>query len=123
LSVGSVNVNGVAQDELFTVNADIAPPPERTESNAGVEPQADPASSPLAVRMRPRSLDEVVGQQHLLREGAPLRRLVEGAAPASVLLYGAPGPGRTTIARLLAGVGERQGGAVGGGGGGGWGVG
>ncbi len=101
MSVGSVNVNGVAQDELFTVNADIAPPPERTESNAGAEPQADPASSPLAVRMRPRSLEEVVGQQHLLREGAPLRRLVEGAAPASVLLYGPPGTGKTTLANLV----------------------
>ncbi|MER6794625.1 AAA family ATPase, partial [Amycolatopsis mediterranei] len=91
----------MAQDELFTVNADIAPPPERTTSNAGAEPQADPASSPLAVRMRPRSLGEVVGQQHLLREGAPLRRLVEGAAPASVLLYGPPGTGKTTLANLV----------------------
>ncbi|NBH03040.1 AAA family ATPase, partial [Amycolatopsis sp. SID8362] len=90
----------MAQDELFTVNADLAPLPEPTGSNAG-EPQADPASSPLAVRMRPRSLDEVVGQQHLLREGAPLRRLVEGAAPASVLLYGPPGTGKTTLANLV----------------------
>src|SRR5436309_723613 len=90
----------VAQDELFTVNTDIAPPPERTTSNAA-EPQAVPAGSPLAVRMRPRSLEEVVGQQHLLREGAPLRRLVEGAAPASVLLYGPPGTGKTTLANLV----------------------
>ena len=58
--------------------------------------------------MRPRTLDEVVGQQHLLRPGAPLRRLVEGGAAASVLLYGPPGTGKTTIARLLAGVGERH---------------
>jgi putative ATPase len=64
------------------------------------------ATAPLAVRMRPRTLDEVVGQAHLLRPGAPLRRLVEGGAAASVLLYGPPGTGKTTIARLLA---ERSG--------------
>ena len=55
--------------------------------------------------MRPRNLGEVVGQAHLLAAGAPLRRLVEGAAPASVLLYGPPGTGKTTIARLMAGAG------------------
>lgn len=86
------------QDELFTVNPDLGPPPEPT---SGHEPQAVPAGSPLAVRMRPRTLGEVVGQQHLLKEGAPLRRLVEGAAPASVLLYGPPGTGKTTLANLV----------------------
>lgn len=59
------------------------------------------ASAPLAVRMRPVSLDEVVGQQHLLGPGSPLRRLVEGAGAASVLLYGPPGTGKTTLASLL----------------------
>ncbi|MCE7010554.1 replication-associated recombination protein A [Kibdelosporangium philippinense] len=59
------------------------------------------AKAPLAVRMRPRSLDEVVGQDHLLGAGSPLRRLVEGAAPASVLLYGPPGTGKTTLATLV----------------------
>jgi putative ATPase len=88
----------VAQDELFTVNPDLGPPPEPSEAP---RVQAASAESPLAVRMRPRSLDEVVGQQHLLREGAPLRRLVEGAAPASVLLYGPPGTGKTTLANLV----------------------
>ncbi len=52
--------------------------------------------------MRPRSVDEVVGQAHLLRPGAPLRRLLEGGTAASVVLYGPPGTGKTTIARLLA---------------------
>ncbi len=53
--------------------------------------------------MRPRSLDEVVGQEHLLGAGAPLRRLVNGGAPTSMLLYGPPGTGKTTLATLVAG--------------------
>ncbi|WP_084478031.1 replication-associated recombination protein A [Nocardia jejuensis] len=57
--------------------------------------------APLAVRMRPRTLEEVVGQQHLLGPGSPLRRLVEGSGAASVLLYGPPGTGKTTLASLL----------------------
>ncbi|MDT7580232.1 MAG: putative ATPase [Pseudonocardiales bacterium] len=65
-------------------------------------------TAPLAARMRPRSLDEVVGQAHLLAPGAPLRRLVEGGAAASVVLHGPPGTGKTTLAQLLAGVGHRH---------------
>ncbi|MGF6882490.1 putative ATPase [Nocardia sp. GAS34] len=57
--------------------------------------------APLAVRMRPASLDEVVGQGHLLGSGSPLRRLIEGSGAASVLLYGPPGTGKTTLASLL----------------------
>lgn len=58
--------------------------------------------SPLAARMRPQSLDEVVGQKHLLEPGTPLRRLVEGSGEASVILYGPPGTGKTTLASLIA---------------------
>ncbi|WP_445170033.1 replication-associated recombination protein A [Mycolicibacterium sp. Dal123E01] len=62
---------------------------------------AAPTSAPLAVRMRPASLDEVVGQENLLRPGSPLRRLVEGSGAASVILYGPPGTGKTTLASLV----------------------
>src|ERR1700750_2126045 len=59
------------------------------------------ASTPLAVRMRPASLDEVVGQDHLLAPNSPMRRLVEGSGVASVILYGPPGTGKTTLASLI----------------------
>lgn len=52
--------------------------------------------------MRPRTLDEVLGQDHLLRENSPLRRLVEGRGGSSVILYGPPGTGKTTLANLVA---------------------
>ncbi len=71
------------------------------------------AGAPLAVRMRPRSLDEVVGQQHLLGPGSPLRRLASDgdlgrAGPASVILWGPPGTGKTTLATVLASSGGRR---------------
>jgi putative ATPase len=75
-------------DDLFT-----AAVTERLERRA-----------PLAARLRPRSLDEVVGQQHLLGPGRPLRVLIEADRLSSVVLWGPPGTGKTTIARLVAGA-------------------
>lgn len=81
------------EPDLFTAAAE-----ERQET--------DPTSSPLAVRMRPRTLDEVVGQQHLLKPGSPLRRLVGDGATgragaSSVILWGPPGTGKTTLAYVV----------------------
>ena len=58
--------------------------------------------APLAERMRPRTLDEVAGQQHLLGAGKPLRLAFEAGKPHSMILWGPPGVGKTTLARLMA---------------------
>ena len=79
-------------DGLF----DLPGAPQATNHDLGVS-----TGAPLPVRMRPASLDEVVGQDHLLAAGSPLRRLVEGSGLASAILYGPPGSGKTTLAALI----------------------
>ncbi len=59
---------------------------------------------PLAARMRPQRLEEMVGQGHLLAPGRPLRALIEADRLSSAVLWGPPGKGKTTLARLIAGA-------------------
>src|ERR1041384_5708402 len=62
----------------------------------------DRVRPPLAARMRPRTLDEVVGQRHVLAPGKPLREAIERGTVGSMILWGPPGTGKTTIARMIA---------------------
>ncbi|MEY3744662.1 MAG: hypothetical protein RL430_1253 [Actinomycetota bacterium] len=64
--------------------------------------------SPLAARLRPRTLDEVSGQEHLTARGRPLRKLVEADALSSVILWGPPGTGKTTLAEIIASTTQRE---------------
>src|SRR3954470_13587672 len=82
-------------DMLFDPNEGEAP---RTRTGVPTE------AAPLAVRLRPRALGEVVGQEHILHEGGALRRALEEGHAHSMILYGPPGTGKTTIARLVAGA-------------------
>lgn len=73
----------------------FAAPQDQTDGQEG-------ASRPLAERLRPQSLDAIVGQDHLTAPDAPLRRMLEGGTLQSMIFWGPPGCGKTTLARLLA---------------------
>src|SRR5215475_13420755 len=76
-------------------------PPRKAAATAPLF--AEPSHlKPLAERMRPATLDEIVGQQRLLASGAPLRRAIEAGSVYSMILWGPPGCGKTTLALLLA---------------------
>jgi putative ATPase len=66
------------------------------------EEQPITPETPLAERLRPRTLDEIVGQQHLIGEGKVLRLMVEQDQLTSIILWGPPGSGKTTLARIMA---------------------
>lgn len=92
-------------DRVSLIGASAEEPASRAASSRARSARSA-SRAPLAVRMRPRTIDEVLGQEHLLTPGAPLRVLAgENAGPAgpsSVILYGPPGTGKTTLAHVIA---------------------
>lgn len=92
---------GAVSNSLFDL-----PDPDEPDREDTPAPSRGRGRAPLAVRMRPRTLDEVVGQKHLLRAGSPLRVLAGTdagpAGPNSIILWGPPGTGKTTIAHVIA---------------------
>ena len=85
--------------ELFPDEASAAPGPD---DEAGGGRTGSDRHAPLPDRMRPRELDDVVGQDHLVGAGAPLRQMIEAGRLPSIVLWGPPGIGKTTLARLVA---------------------
>ncbi len=88
-------------EDLFGNVASSEPVAAGSLAAARSHAAADHDDLPLAVRMRPRTIDEIVGQQHLLAPGSPLRRLAQGTGAMSVFLWGPPGVGKTTIAAVV----------------------
>jgi putative ATPase len=92
----------VFDDGLFE-----APAPVSTVGSGSLS-GSEHAATPLAVRMRPRTLDELAGQEQLLSLGSPLRRIVEAEQPGALLLWGPPGSGKTTIAGIISATTHRD---------------
>src|SRR5947209_14686453 len=90
------------QSSLFGAD-DVPPANKKTASSQPTSPKKYiTPGEPLAARMRPRTLDEIVGQEHLLGPGRLLRRSIEGDAISSMILWGPPGSGKTTLAEVIA---------------------
>jgi putative ATPase len=73
-----------------------------TGESSGSQSRKPAADAPLAVRMRPQTLDELIGQEHIVGAGSALRTAIESGQPHSAILYGPPGAGKTTLARIAA---------------------
>ena len=86
-------------EDLF---ADLIPQEPRVQPKEPKRHTVNAQMQPLAERLRPKTLDEVVGQRHLLGPGKPLRVAFEEGRPHSMILWGPPGVGKTTLARLMA---------------------
>ena len=89
------------QDCLRHLRAVFSPVQDLFQDDEGIEVERTD-SAPLAARMRPRSLDELVGQEHILGPGKLLRRAIEADRLPSVIFSGPPGSGKTTLARIIA---------------------
>ena len=85
--------------ELFESGSGLGTGPD---ASAAATPQPIDPAAPLAARMRPRTLDEFRGQEQLLGPGRPLRAMIAAGQPTSMILWGPPGSGKTTLARLIA---------------------
>ncbi len=92
----------MTEDDLFGGELDAAARRSAAPRREAAPHSPKPMLQPLAERMRPRTLDEVIGQQHLIGPGAPLRVAFENRRPHSMILWGPPGVGKTTLARLMA---------------------
>src|SRR5690242_14250359 len=86
---------GMARDELFSLLPEPATEPEQGEEKAR-------RYQPLAARMRPRTLEEFVGQSHILAPGQLLQRAIEADRIQSLIFYGPPGTGKTSLAQIIA---------------------
>jgi putative ATPase len=82
--------------------------PRRSSAHPTLFHEVTDRAQPLAARMRPATLDEFVGQEHLLARGKPLRDAIENGTIGSVILWGPPGSGKTTLGRLIAAYTERE---------------